>query len=154
MQCFWNLSMCMNHPGFVLNYKFWFIRLGVGPELLSVGDADAASLWTTLWTARLHPASSVPTSKCLSLGVLLFLLFVPLLQAASLVLLHLLGNIAPSSLSSLHPQAPEQRAGTFPSLWLPQWGAGSLKPCQNNITQWKEERSRWDASEINEGVSV
>ena len=32
-------------------------------------------------------------------------------QAVSLILLHLLGNIAPSSLSSLHPQALEHRVG-------------------------------------------
>lgn len=45
-----------------------------------------------------------------SLWILLFsFFFVQPPQAVTLILLHLLGNIAPFSLSSLHPQALEHR---------------------------------------------
>ena len=57
-----------------------------------------------------------------SLWILLFsFFFVQTPQAVTLILLHLLGNIAPSSLSSLHPQALEHRISVpgAPVLSLP-----------------------------------
>lgn len=101
-QRFSHFSVHMHHLGFLLNDRFRCISSGVEPELLSAGDAEAASSWTTFWVARLQHLVLLPPGPSPWVHFSTF-------RAAALVSLsvwHLLGNVAPL-------QSPQPAASSF-----------------------------------------
>lgn len=115
-QCFSNLSVHSHHPGFMQNYRFSFIGVGGGGGL-----GLSAVMPVGVQGPHFEQQGSGISCSCLHIPLpgFVFLHFVELLQAISLVLLCSLGDIAPLQPLQPPPWAPELVACVFPSPRLP-----------------------------------